>query len=331
MSSDIRKMVILGGIAVVGIFGLIVLSSAMYTVDETEQAVVLQFGAPVGEPVTEPGLHFKTPFVQEVRKYDKRLLAWDGQPNQIPTKGREFIEVDTMARWRITNALTFLQNVRDEQGARTRLDDILDSTVRDQISSTDLVEIVRSSTWDVSEEELEAATGTDIKENDQLTKEIEVGREQLQSKIFEQAALRVPDLGIELVDFRIKRLNYIASVQQQVFQRMISERERIAAEFRSEGQGEASKIEGDTARQLAEIESNAKREAEEIRGRGDAEAARLYNEAFGTDPEFYRFVRTLESYRKSLGARTTLLLGSDSAYLRYLESGSQRDDGAKND
>lgn len=323
MNPEIRKVVVRVVIGALALIGIIVISGATYTVPEYETAVVLQFGKPVGEPVTEAGLHYKTPFVQEVRYFDKRIQEWDGEPNQIPTKGREFIRVDTMARWRISNALVFLERMGSQRGAITRLDDILDSVVRDQISSTDLVEIVRSSSWKISDRELERAIAGGEAEA-QLTQKIEVGREQIEANCLAEASKSMDQYGIELVDFRIKRLNYIPSVQEQVFQRMISERERIAEQFRSEGEGEGSRIRGETEKQLAEVESNAAREAEEIRGRGDAEAARIYNETFGADPEFYAFVRSLESYQSTLGRGTVLLLGSDADYLRYLKGSSKK-------
>jgi membrane protease subunit HflC len=297
--------------------------SAAYTLDETEQAVVLQFGKPVGDTVTEAGLHFKLPFVQEVRVFDRPLLVWDGAPNQIPTRGREFISVDTTARWRIADALQFLRSVRDESGAQSRLDDILDSVVRDEISSTDLVEIVRSADWDVSAGDLDRAGQPPDRAGDQLTAAVEVGRQQLTRAMLDEASKSMPQYGIELVDLRIKRLNYIPSVQERVFDRMISERERIAEQFRSEGEGEASRIRGETARLLAEIRSEAQRRAAVIRGEADAEAASLFNDAYGVDPEFYAFWRSLESYRVTL-ADGVLVLGADADYLGYLAQPARR-------
>ena len=237
---DLRKAITGGFIAILVLVGLLLGTGAFYTVDAAQQAVVLQFGRPACDPVTSPGLHFKMPFIQEVRFFDRRIQAWDGDPNQIPTRGREFISVDTTARWRIVDALKFLQSVRDERGALSRLDDILDSVVRDMVSSTDLVEIVRSSDWKVTTADLERAVL--IEENvSELTRPIELGRQQLEEKILAEARKAMPQYGIELVDLRIKRLNYIESVQQQVFDRMISERQRVAEQFRSEGQGEASR------------------------------------------------------------------------------------------
>lgn len=306
-------LVVLGALVITGV-------SAAYTLDETEQAVVVQFGAPVGDPVTEPGLHFKLPFVQEVRVFDRRRLIWDGDPNQVPTRGREFISVDTTARWRIVDPLAFLKSVRDESGAQSRLDDIIDSVVRDKISSTELVEIVRSEDWTVSEQLLDQIQVPVEDGERELTKKITVGRQNLTRSILEEAKKGLEPYGIELIDVRIKRLNYVPSVQKQVFNRMISERQRIAEQFRSEGAGEAARIRGETEEVLASIRSEARRESEVIRGEADATVTKIYAEAFGEDPEFYRFYRTLESYRKSLDAGTLLLLDTGSDYLEYLHA-----------
>ena len=319
MKSNIVVTATAGVAGALLVAGLVVLISAAYTLDETEQAIILQFGRPVGETVREPGLHFKMPFIQEVRRFDKRLLAWDGDPNQIPTKGREFISVDTTARWKIVDALTFYESVRDENGAQSRLDDIIDSVVRDKVSSTDLVEIVRSHDWEVSETDIERMENVAPAEGKEvLTREIRMGRQKLTRSILEEASTGMPQkYGIELMDVRIKRLNYIPEVRQQVFARMTSERQRIAEEFRSEGEGEGSRIRGETSRELAEIRSEAKRKAEIVRGEADAEATRIYNAAYSSDPEFYAFSRTLESYGKSLSEETVLVLGMDSEYFDY--------------
>ncbi len=319
MRANLRVLSLLVPLGLLIVIGVVLLVASTYALDETEQAVVVQFGKPVGETVTQSGLHFKRPFVQEVRRFDKRLLTWDGDPNQIPTRGREFISVDTTARWKIVDALQFLKSVRDETGAQSRLDDIIDSVVRDKISSTDLVEIVRSEDWQVSEQDLQrAVVVTDDQGDAKLTKRIQMGRQKLTRNILQEAQKLMPQYGIELVDVRIKRLNYIPSVQEQVFNRMISERRRIAEQFRSQGQGEASRIHGQTSRELAEIRSEAKRKGEVIRGEADAQATRIYNEAFSADPEFYAFYRTLESYAKSLGPDAVLVIGTNSEYFRYL-------------
>lgn len=314
-----RFTVFFAGTLVVVIAGVITLSSAMFTLDEAEQAIVVQLGAPVGDPITEPGLHFKLPFVQEVRRFDKRLISWDGDPNQIPTRGEQFISVDTTARWRIADPLRFLQRVQNERGATLRLNDILDSVVRDYISASDLVEIVRSKDWQVSREDLERAQAVSEGDEEILLQRVSTGREELVRSILEKAREQMPEYGIELVDIRIKRIDYVEAVQQRVFERMIAERQRIAEQFRSEGQGRAAEIDGETQRLLAQVRSEAQRQAELIRGEADAEATRIYNEAFGADPEFFAFFRTLESYSRSLGGKTTLMLGADNEYLRYLK------------
>jgi membrane protease subunit HflC len=302
--------------------GALVLSSSAYTIDEAEQGIIVQLGAPVGETISEPGLHFKVPFIQEVRRFDKRLLSWDGDPNQIPTRGEQFISVDTTARWRIIDPLTFLKSVQNERGATLRLNDILDSVVRDHISAADLVEIVRSKDWEISEEDLARAAAVSEGDTEILTKRIASGRQELVESILEKASVQMPDYGIELVDIRIKRIDYVEAVQQRVFERMIAERQRIAEQFRSEGQGRAAEIDGNTQRQLAQITSEAQRQAELVRGEADAEATKIYNEAFGADPEFFSFFRSLESYSRSIGDKTTLFLGPESDYVRYLRDAS---------
>jgi membrane protease subunit HflC len=313
---------LIGFVFVIGL-GAIVLFSSAYTLDEAEQAIIIQFGAPVGEPIATPGLHFKTPFIQEVRRFDKRIYSWDGDPNQIPTRGEQFISVDTTARWRIADPLLFMQRVRDERGANLRLNDILDSIVRDQISATDLLEIVRSKDWQVSEADLARAQAVSETDEEILRQRVASGREELTKSILSKAREQMPTLGIELVDIRIKRVDYVESVQQRVFERMIAERQRIAEEFRSEGQGRAAEIDGETERLLAQVQSEAQRRAEIIRGEADAEATRVYNEAFGADPEFFAFFRSLESYSRSIGAKTTIFLGPDSDYVRYLRDASR--------
>lgn len=308
----------LAALALLLVLAALLTFASVYTLDEAEQAIIVQFGAPVGDPITQPGLHFKLPFVQEVRRFDRRLLSWDGDPNQIPTRGEQFISVDTTARWRIADPLKFLQSVRDEFGAQSRLNDILDSVVRDHIAATELVEIVRSKDWEVSVEDLERAAAVGESDEEILRQEVEAGREEMIRSILETAQKQMPQYGIELVDIRLKRVDYVEAVQERVFERMIAERQRMAEQFRSEGRGRAAEIEGETERLLAEIKSEAERDAEIIRGRADAEATRVYNEAFGSDPEFYAFFRTLESYSDSLNKDVTLIIGADSDYFRFL-------------
>ena len=305
------------GLGIVALALLFVLSGALYTVEEGQQAIVLQFGRPVGEPVTDAGLHFKLPFIQDVRRFEKRLLIWDGEPNQIPTKGREFIWVDTTARWRIADARKFLESVATEAGAQSRLNDIIDSVVRDQVSASELVELVRSASWEVPPGEVLEEVPAEVQE--ELKKKIARGREDITRTILAEARRIIPQYGIELVDVRIKRLNYVESVQQKVYARMISERMRIAAQFRSEGEGRSAEILGTMEKELRQIRSNAYRQVQEIRGKGDAEATLVYGEAYGADPEFYAFSRTLEAYKEGQNSNSVMILTTDSDYYRYLK------------
>lgn len=303
--------IIIAAIVVVTVY------SAAFIVDEAEQVIIVQFGEPQGDIIGDPGLHWKMPFIQEVRRFDKRLLIWDGDVTQIPTLGREFIQVDTTARWRIADPLQFLRSVRDERGGRTRLDDIIDSVVRDIVSGTELEEIVRSGDWNVDVGELDEVEQE--RKDVVLTQRPKLGREKLESEILKSASRLMPELGIELKDVRIKRINYIDSVRVQVENRMISERQAIAERFRAEGQGRSLEITGEMEKELRTINSEAARKAEEIRGDADAEAIRIYGEAFGRDAEFYAFMRTLETYRE-LGDNATLMIRADSDFFRYLEN-----------
>ncbi|MFA7443012.1 MAG: protease modulator HflC [Lysobacteraceae bacterium] len=302
------------------VLALVLVIQSAYTIDQSEQAIIVQFGEPVGGLIDQPGLHWKKPFIQEVRRFDKRLLSWDGDVSQIPTLGREFVLVDATARWRIADPLQFLRSVRDEQGARTRLDDIIDSTVRDIVSGTDLEEIVRSQDWNVDVDALEdEAITLDSIDLDKPKK----GRERLEQEMLAAASGRMGELGIRLEDVRIRRINYIDSVRRQVETRMISERQSIAERFRAEGQGKSQETLGQMERELRTITSEAQRQAAEIRGRADAEATRIYGESYGADPEFFAFLSTLESYR-SLDANTTLMIDAQSDFFRYLESTRKR-------
>jgi membrane protease subunit HflC len=315
------------GLAVVALAIFFTVSGTFYALEEGQQAVILQFGRTVGEPVTDAGLHVKLPFIQDVQRFEKRLLIWDGDPNQIPTKGREFIWVDTMARWRIADAKKFLENVASEAGAQSRLDDILDSVVRDQVSASELVELVRSASWEVPPGEILEEAPAEVRE--ELTKRIARGREEITRTILAEARKIIPQYGIELVDVRIKRLNYVDSVQEKVFARMISERKRIAARFRSEGEGRSAEILGTMEKELRQIRSVAYRKVQEIRGNADAEATRVYGSAYNRDPEFYAFSRTLESYKEAQNENSVLILTTDGDYYRYLkESGSRAQPGS---
>ena len=308
-NSTITKVIIVLGV-------LFVLSSATYQVHEVNQVIITQFGEPTGDPVTEPGLHFKIPFVQQTNYFEKRFLEWDGNPNQVPTKDKRFIWVDTYARWRIVDPLRFFQRLRDELGAQSRLDDILDGETRNAVARYDLIEIVRSTNRDPETVQIESDEETAILD------EIQMGRQRIAAEILERAAGRTEDLGIELLDLRLKRINYVAEVQQDVFARMIAERQRIAAEFRSEGQGESARISGERERDLARIVSEAYRTAEEIRGTADAEATSIYGAAYNRDPDYYAFTKSLETYEATMDAATFFMLGTDSELLKYLEQPS---------
>ncbi|HWT16897.1 MAG TPA: protease modulator HflC [Patescibacteria group bacterium] len=301
---------------IIGVLVAIGLVQSTYVIDQAEQAILVQFGEPVGELVNTPGLHWKVPFIQDVRRFDKRILSWDGDITQIPTLGREFVLVDTTARWRIVDPLKFLRSVRDEAGARTRLDDLIDSVARDIISGTNLEEIIRSKDWSVDVKAL-GDEGVSLEQVD-LNKP-KKGRAVLETEMLAAASKLMPELGIELVDVRLKRINYIESVGRQVETRMISERQSIAERFRSEGQGKSSEILGEMERELRQIRSEAERKAAEIRGKADGEATKIYGETYGADPEFFTFLRTLESYQ-AMGANTTLVLDADSEFFRYLDS-----------
>ncbi|MFW5793632.1 MAG: protease modulator HflC [Bacteroidota bacterium] len=294
----------------------ILLYSSFFILDETEQAIVTQFGKPVGGARTEPGVNFKIPFIQKIQYFDKRYLKWDGDPNQVPTQDKKFIYVDTYARWQIVDPLQFFVRLRDERSGQTRLDDILDGETRNAIASYLLIDIVRSTnrTPEIYEDYLEEL---------EVLEEISVGREKIEAQILEKANERTQDLGIVILDFRFKRLNYVDDVRRTVYDRMISERNRIADKFRSEGQGEARKIEGDKERDLAQIQSEAIRESEKIRGRADAKATNIYAAAYNknySSRELYNFLRSMEALENSFDTKTSIILTTDSELYKYIKS-----------
>lgn len=296
---------------------LILASGSFYILEEGKQGVVVQFGKPVGSTVAEAGLHVKLPFIQRIVRFEKRLLIWDGDPNQIPTAGREFIWVDATARWRIVDPLKFLESVASENGAQSRLDDIVDSVIRDLVSANPLVELVRSTTWQASESDVPGETPQELAE--ELMKEIQLGREEMTRAILAEVGKMTPQYGIEVVDVRIKHLNYVQSVREKVYDRMISERKRIASRYRSEGEGRSAEILGNMEKELRDIRSTAYRRVQEIRGEADASATRIYGEAYGRDPEFYAFSRTLEEYKEKQNDNIILVLTTDSDFYRYLK------------
>lgn len=291
-----------------------------YRLSESEQAVITRFGEPTDNPVKkEAGLHFKIPFITEVHRLEKRILAWDGTTQDMVTAEQRNISIDTTARWQIEDPLTFYKRLGSERDAQSRLDDMLHEVVQTIVASTDLTEIVRSKDWKVEKEQLEMviSPGGDSKE---LDKEVRTGREELVARMREAAAEQVKDFGINLLDLRIKRINYVNQVQERVFDRMISERKRIATKFRQEGREEADRIKADADREVLEIRSEAERQAQVTRGEADAEATRIYSEAYSQGPEFFAFTSTLDSYRKALESDTILLLSTSSDYFRFLKS-----------
>jgi membrane protease subunit HflC len=295
---------------------LLVVLNAMYVVKEPEQVIITQFGKPVGDPVVTPGLKFKTPFIQKVHRFDKRFLEWDGDPNQLPTRDKRFIWVNCYARWRITDPLLFFQRLKNEQGAQTRLDDILDGETRNAIASYDLVEVVRN-----TNREAEKTEG--LPEDEVTLEMIDRGRDDIRREILANAQTRTSDLGIEILDVEFKRINYVAEVQRKVYERMIAERQRIADRFRSEGEGEAFRIRGEKDRELLRIRSEAYRKAQEIKGAADAEATNIYASAYNRSAEtrsFYQFLKTMESYKTSLDAKSSLVLSTDADFYRYLKN-----------
>ncbi|MBN2242657.1 MAG: protease modulator HflC [Acidobacteria bacterium] len=292
---------------------LIILSSSLYVVTETEQVVITQFGDPVGNPIITPGLKFKVPFIQTANFFDKRFLEWDGEANQVPTKDKRYLWVDTYARWRIVDPLKFFQRLQNEIGAQSRLDDIIDGETRSSVARHDLVEMVRSTNRDPE------AILVGSEEETAILEEIEKGRDGIVREILERASSRVQDLGIELIDVRFKRINYVEEVQKDVFARMIAERRRIAERFRSEGEGESARIRGERERELKRIQSEAYREAQEIRGKADGEATRIYAEAYNRDASFYTFMKSLETYEKTVDPQTTFILTTDSDLLRFMK------------
>jgi len=308
-----------GLIIVAALVLLALLGGAVYVVSETNQVVVTQFGDPIGGPVVRPGLHIKIPFIQKANYFEKRWLEWDGDPNQIPTRDKKYIWVDTYCRWRIADPLVFFQRVGDERNAHSRLDDIVDGETRNTIAKFDLIEIVRSSNraFEVSED----AALSDFSE---VAAKIEEGREKLARIILENASKITPQFGVELKDVRIKRVNYVDEVQQKVFDRMIAERQRIASKYRSEGDGKSAEIRGQKERELKKIQSGAYKQAQEIKGKADAEATKIYAAAYNLDPELYQFLKSLDTYRAALAANTWLLLTTDNEFLKYLKSSGIR-------
>jgi membrane protease subunit HflC len=307
----VKRILIIAG----GILGFLLLLSSFYTVSETEQTILTQFGEPVGGAATKPGLHFKLPFIQDVHSFDKRWLESEGDPNQIPTKDKKYIWVETYARWRIADPLKFYQNVHDERGAQSRLDDIIDGQTRNAVASFDLIELVRSSNREFQiTEELQGIGAAEA------MAKVQSGREAIAKQVLEKAAKVTPQYGIELEDLRLLRINYVEEVQRKVFERMISERKRIAERSRSEGQGKAAEIRGQKERDVLGASSAGYKTAQEIKGEADAKATAIYARAYSRDPEFYQFLKSLETLSAGLDKEAVLVLSTDSELLKLFKT-----------
>jgi membrane protease subunit HflC len=307
---------------VIAVLGFILWNSA-YTVSPIEQIVITQFGDPIGDPITEPGLHFKVPFVQVVNRIPKNILPWDGRRNEMPTKDKTYISVDTFGRWRVTDPLEYFRRLRDERSAISRIEDILGSETRSAVANHDLIELIRTDTTrkplrdETLEEMADGAVG-DIG----VLPPIRIGRRNIETAIFEAAREKLSVFGIELLDVRFKRINYNQSVLDKIYERMVSERQQIAAKFRSEGEGQAARILGNMERELNSINSLAYRTVQETRGKADAEATQIYARAYGQNPqasELYEFLKSLEMYEQVIGGKSTLVLSTDSDLFKFLK------------
>ena len=315
MKAATRNFILIG----LALAALLVLFSSMYIVSETNQVIITQFGEPKSGTINRPGIHFKAPFIQKVHFFEKRWLEWEGDANQINTKDKKYIWVDIYARWRISDPLKFFQRVKDERGAHSRLDDIIDGETRNTVANFDLIEIVRSNNRKFEQTEESA-----ILDQTEAMSPIATGRQKMAKIILEESSRITPEFGIELRDIQIKRVNYVEEVQQKVFDRMIAERQRIASKYRSEGDGKSAEIIGQKERELKRIQSGAYKTAQEIKGKADAEATRIYAQAYNLDAEFYQFMKTLETYRLTFDKDTWLLLSTSSEFLKYLKNAGNR-------
>jgi modulator of FtsH protease HflC len=301
-------------LVIVACVAILMAYTSAYIVNETEQVVVTQFGRVVGTPKLAPGLYFKVPFIQEATYFPKNLLMWEGDPGQIPTLDKTYIWVDVFARWKIVDPIKFFQTVSNTVSAQSRLDDIIDPATRNFITSYRLIEAVRRSNRELDTFEIGLE---DIQK--EPAEKITTGRDKITIGILEQAQPKLSPFGIELVDVKIKRINYVEQVRESVYGRMIAERKQIAEKFRSEGKGEAARIMGEKERDLKRITSEAYRTAQEIKGKADAEATKLFAQAYGVDPEFYSFTKSLEVYNETLGENSSVVLSTSAEFLKYLK------------
>jgi membrane protease subunit HflC len=313
------------GVLTIALAALLFLS--IYTVNQTEQVIITQFGSPVGDPITSPGLHFKMPFIQRINTFDKRYLAWDGPMVEMSTKDKTYVQVDTFARWRITDPMRYYLRLRDERSAQSRLEDILGSETRTAIARHELIEVVRTDK-DRKPLQDESLTGPLTGEGTLgVLRPIHVGRVRIEKDVFDAAAPKLAEFGIELLDVRFKRINYNQQVLERIYQRMISERLQIAQRFRSEGEGEAARINGNKDRDLNQIESAAYKQVHEIQGEADAKATEIYAKAYAQKPEaaeFYKFIKSMETYRKVINADATIVLSTNSDLFSLLKRVEQK-------
>lgn len=326
-------------IAIIIVLGLSTFYSSVYVVDETEQVVITQFGKVVGDPIKEPGLKYKLPFIQKANYFENVLLEWDGDEGQIPTKDKKFIWVDTFARWKIVDPVNFFQSVNNKKAALQRLDEIIDPATRNLITSYHLIESVRNSNrlLNILDDEIAEKVASSESEKEEKVKnqktsfekyqrnEIKLGRDEITKHIVKQAKPKLKELGIDLVDVKIKRINYIEKVRRAVYKRMIAERDQIAAKYISEGRSKASEIRGEKQKILQKISSEAYEEAETLKGKADGKATRIYADAFKHAPEFYAFLKTLNVYRNTLDKDSTLVLSTNSDLMRYFKKGNVKD------
>ncbi len=310
------------GILVVGFIVLLLITNSFYKLNESEQAIITQFGRPIGGAVKDAGLHFKIPMIHALHRFEKRILNWDSSADQIPTADKKYIWLDTTARWKIVDPLRFYTSVGNVRGAQTRLDDIIDSASRDIVSSYVLVEVVRNSNRILEKREEvregDVISGGEEEEIETVIEVVEIGREKLTRMILDRASELVPQYGIELLDVQVKRLNYIEDVRKKVYERMISERQRIASKYRSEGEGKKAEIVGMKDKELNRIYSEAYRKSETLRGEADAAATKIYAKAYNQDPEFYSFLKTLDVYKNTVGENNRVILTTDTELYRYL-------------
>lgn len=298
------------------------LMASMFTINQTEQAIVTQFGRPIGDSIETPGLHFKLPFIQQVNRFDKRYLAWDGPMVEMSTKDKTYVQVDTFARWRIINPMQYYLRLRDERSAQSRLEDILGSETRTAIARHELIEVVRTDKDRQPLKDESLSVGAFAESQLGVLRPIRVGREAIEKDVFDAAAPKLAEFGIELLDVRFKRINYNLQVLDRIHQRMISERLQIAQRFRSEGEGEAARISGNRERDINEIASTAYKRVQEIQGEADAKASEIYAKAYAQRQEaaeFYRFLKTMETLRKVLDQDASIVLSTNSELFALLK------------